>query len=106
MHQRWSYMDQFYPQSVLLYTRFIKKFHLPKLQLVFLSTEDFRVVVAEWVSSMIPQVKKRDLELPLNPSNIISVLGPRRAGKTSILTAPYPGCLPKACQEATFFTLT
>jgi predicted AAA+ superfamily ATPase len=78
-------MDQFYPQSVLLYTRFIKKFHLPKLQLVFLSTEDFRVVVAEWVSSMIPQVKKRDLELPLNPSNIISVLGPRRAGKTSIL---------------------
>jgi len=50
-----------------------------------LSVEDFRAVVAEWVMSGLPTVRKREFELPLEPTSIISVLGPRRAGKTYLL---------------------
>jgi len=50
-----------------------------------LSVEDFRSVVAEWVTSGIPSVKKREFDLPLEPTSIISVIGPRRAGKTYLL---------------------
>ncbi|PSO04385.1 AAA family ATPase, partial [Candidatus Marsarchaeota G2 archaeon ECH_B_SAG-G06] len=50
-----------------------------------MSAEDFRAVVAEWVMSGLPTVRKREFELPLEPTSKISVLGPRRAGKTYLL---------------------
>ncbi|MEM3655711.1 MAG: ATP-binding protein [Thermoprotei archaeon] len=50
-----------------------------------MSVEDFRVVVAEWVGSVLAEVKPREVELPVEPTVVVSVIGPRRAGKTSLL---------------------
>jgi predicted AAA+ superfamily ATPase len=50
-----------------------------------LSEEDFRAVVAEWISEELPEIKERDITLPMEPRNVVAVLGPRRAGKTSLL---------------------
>ncbi|MEM3186389.1 MAG: hypothetical protein QXQ39_06895 [Conexivisphaerales archaeon] len=42
-----------------------------------MSVEDFRAVVAEWLSSSLSDIKPREVALPLKPVNIISVIGPR-----------------------------
>jgi predicted AAA+ superfamily ATPase len=58
--------------------------HLPTFASA-LSEEDFKVALGEWISEELPEVRKRDTTLPLEPRNIVAVLGPRRAGKTSLL---------------------
>ena len=39
-------------------------------------------VLSEWQLSDPPQTKPRDMNIPLNLGLIISIVGPRRAGKT------------------------
>jgi predicted AAA+ superfamily ATPase len=50
-----------------------------------MTTVDFGPVVAEWVYGSLPKIIKRDLNLPLTPSSVVSVTGARRAGKTFLL---------------------
>lgn len=47
--------------------------------------EDFKAVIAEFQTSPLPEIKERELKLPLESNLIISVTGGRRAGKTFLL---------------------
>jgi predicted AAA+ superfamily ATPase len=47
--------------------------------------EDFRRVVADWLSSELPELLERDVQLPVDSGNVVAVVGPRRAGKTSLM---------------------
>ncbi len=49
------------------------------------SEHDFRVVIAEWMTNGPPAVMERDVSLTTDPKTVVSVVGPRRAGKTSLL---------------------
>lgn len=44
--------------------------------------EDFKIVLSEWKTSSLPELIERELALPLDISLIISLIGPRQAGKT------------------------
>ena len=48
-------------------------------------TEDFRIVISEWFLRDLPEVFERDLSIPLNTKPIVSIVGPRRAGKTFVM---------------------
>lgn len=50
-----------------------------------MSARDFRVVVSEWLTNPPPPALARDVDLPTDPKVVICVVGPRRAGKTSLL---------------------
>ena len=39
-------------------------------------------IIADFHSSSLPDVRPREVEVPLDTGNIITVIGPRRAGKT------------------------
>ncbi len=45
----------------------------------------FREIIQEFIQNPLPEVIFRDLELPLDIPKIVSILGPRRAGKTYYL---------------------
>jgi predicted AAA+ superfamily ATPase len=45
----------------------------------------FKELIVEFQSSSLPEVIKRDIEIPINTGKIISVIGVRRSGKTFIL---------------------
>jgi len=47
--------------------------------------EDFRYVIGGWRVDRIPEAIPRGVELPSSPNQIVSVSGPRRAGKTYLL---------------------
>ena len=42
-------------------------------------------VLSEWQLSDPPETKPRDMNIPLNLDLIISIVGPRRAGKTFLM---------------------
>ncbi len=48
-------------------------------------TEDFKYVIAEWLRQGIPEVRDREIVLPLDSNLIIAVAGSRRSGKTYLL---------------------
>ncbi|MDG7012436.1 MAG: AAA family ATPase, partial [Nitrososphaerota archaeon] len=50
-----------------------------------MSEHDFMVVIAEWMTNGPPAVMERDVSLTTDPKTVVSVVGPRRAGKTSLL---------------------
>ncbi len=45
----------------------------------------FRKIISEWLTDDIPDVKMRDIDIPLDSSKIITIIGPRRSGKTYFL---------------------
>jgi len=47
-----------------------------------LREEDFARVIAEWRAWRPPASVERELKLPLSPTYIVAVAGPRQAGKT------------------------
>lgn len=47
--------------------------------------EDFKHVIAEWLHQGIPEVRDREIALPLDSNLIIAVTGGRRSGKTYLL---------------------
>ncbi|MEM3449818.1 MAG: AAA family ATPase, partial [Nitrososphaerota archaeon] len=47
--------------------------------------EDFKYAIAEWLSQGIPDLKNREITLPIDSNLIISVTGGRRSGKTYLL---------------------
>ena len=44
--------------------------------------DDFRVVLREWKEKKLPEIVEREIRIPLKVSQIASIIGPRRAGKT------------------------
>jgi len=44
--------------------------------------KDFKTVFAEWKSASLPELIEREIKIPLNQDAIISIIGPRQAGKT------------------------
>jgi predicted AAA+ superfamily ATPase len=48
-------------------------------------SEDFKYVISEFLSYGVPEVKERELKLPLELNLIVTVTGGRRGGKTSLL---------------------
>jgi len=44
--------------------------------------EDFKVVLSEWKVSRLPELVEREIKLPLEPTTIVAIIGPRQAGKT------------------------
>jgi len=48
-------------------------------------TEDFKSVISEFLTYGIPEVRERELKLPLEPNITVTVSGGRRGGKTSLL---------------------
>jgi len=46
---------------------------------------DFRVVISEWLSTELPSIIEREVKIPLKPSLIPTIIGPRRAGKTYLM---------------------
>jgi len=47
--------------------------------------EQFKRVIAEWLSGGPPEALDREVELPLAPNEVVTVTGARRAGKTYLL---------------------
>ncbi|MEM0243217.1 MAG: ATP-binding protein [Candidatus Aenigmatarchaeota archaeon] len=44
--------------------------------------EDFKVVLSRWKSFEMPELIEREIKIPLEPTTIVSIIGPRQAGKT------------------------
>ena len=44
--------------------------------------EDFRKVIAEWFTRTLPEIHERDIDIPLDVDVVVSIVGPRRSGKT------------------------
>ena len=45
----------------------------------------FRKVISEWLTGDLPDARKRDINMPLQSEKIITIIGPRRSGKTYFL---------------------
>jgi len=43
--------------------------------------EDFKIVLSEWYVKILPKLIERELKIPLDTNMIISIIGPRQAGK-------------------------
>ncbi|RLI94321.1 MAG: hypothetical protein DRO92_03050, partial [Candidatus Altiarchaeales archaeon] len=43
---------------------------------------DFKIVFAEWKTKALPALIERSIKIPLKPESIVSIIGPRQAGKT------------------------
>jgi len=43
---------------------------------------DFKIVFAEWKTISLPSLIERDVKIPSVPEEIVSITGPRQAGKT------------------------
>lgn len=44
-----------------------------------------KTIIVDFIEKKLPEIKKRELELPVDSGKIISVVGARRTGKTSLL---------------------
>ena len=44
--------------------------------------EDFRKVISEWFTRTLPNIHERDIDIPLDVDVVVSIVGPRRSGKT------------------------
>ena len=44
--------------------------------------EDFRKVISEWFARTLPDIHERDIDIPLDVDVVVSIVGPRRSGKT------------------------
>ncbi|MEM2137386.1 MAG: ATP-binding protein [Candidatus Methanomethylicia archaeon] len=53
--------------------------------MIILRIEDFKHVITEWLHQGIPEVRIREMILPLNSNLIVAVTGGRRTGKTYLL---------------------
>ncbi len=47
--------------------------------------DDFRHVISEWFLSDLPETFDRDISIPMNVGVIVSIVGPRRSGKTFLM---------------------
>lgn len=47
--------------------------------------EDFKRVISEWFTRTLPNIHERDVEIPLDVDVVISIVGPRRSGKTFLV---------------------
>ena len=47
--------------------------------------EDFKYVITEWLQQGLPEIREREIFLPLHSSLIVAVTGARRSGKTCLL---------------------
>ncbi len=47
--------------------------------------EDFRTVIAQWMDFSLPELLKRDIEVPFEGDLIVTIVGGRRAGKTYLM---------------------
>lgn len=47
--------------------------------------ENFLAVISDWFSRDIPIVHERELDIPLNLEVVVSIIGPRRSGKTYLM---------------------
>ena len=47
--------------------------------------KDFQYVISKWMASDLPSLVKRNVRLPIKTKPIVSIIGPRRAGKTYIM---------------------
>lgn len=47
--------------------------------------EDFRQVISQWFLQDLPETIARDISIPLDADVIISIVGPRRSGKTFLM---------------------
>lgn len=45
----------------------------------------FRKIISDFIAGALPETFGRDIDIPLDINKIISIIGPRRAGKTSFL---------------------
>jgi len=45
----------------------------------------FRKVISEWLLESVPEAHKRDINVSINSNQIITIIGPRRSGKTYFL---------------------
>ncbi len=45
----------------------------------------FRAVVSDWLLKELPEVKERDINIPTNTNKVVTIIGPRRAGKTFLM---------------------
>jgi len=60
---------------------------------------DFSIALAEWRHVRLPELVEREIEIPAEPASIVSIVGPRQAGKTyrifqlikHLLSAGIPG---------------
>ena len=46
---------------------------------------NFKTVVAEWMLNDLKNVRERNLNIPIDTSKIIAIIGPRRSGKTFLM---------------------
>ena len=46
---------------------------------------DFKYVVSRWMRSKLPNIISRELNIPLKTNSIVSIIGPRRSGKTYMM---------------------
>lgn len=44
--------------------------------------EDFRKVISDWFTRTLPNIYERDIDIPLDVDVVVSIVGPRRSGKT------------------------
>ena len=47
--------------------------------------DDLRQVISEWFLQELPDTIERDISIPLDTSVIVSIIGPRRSGKTFVM---------------------
>ena len=47
--------------------------------------ENFPAVISEWFSRDISIVHEREVDIPLNLEVVVSIIGPRRSGKTHLM---------------------
>ncbi len=47
--------------------------------------DTFKEIILDFIDNALPDVYKRDIEVPDNTGKIITIIGPRRAGKTFVL---------------------
>ncbi|MCD6403442.1 MAG: ATP-binding protein [Candidatus Aenigmarchaeota archaeon] len=50
-----------------------------------MKNEDFKKILMEWKTKELPLIKKRELSVNLNPTQIVTITGIRRCGKTFFL---------------------
>jgi len=50
-----------------------------------ISKEDIKKVLVEWETREFPEIKERDIKINLSPTEIVSLTGVRRSGKTFLL---------------------
>mgnify|MGYP001614108539 CR=1 FL=1 len=63
----------------------------------------FKHIIAEWLEKTLPELVARDIELKLDKENINAIIGPRRAGKTSLMLLSIKQLLAKSKKQEILF---